>query len=72
MDRAAEEQLRQIAAKSPQPGVHSGDLVNKVAARWLVSQGYAHNSGGPPSSLVHLTITDAGRSMLGIFDDTNG
>lgn len=69
MNRAAEEQLRQIAAKSPHPGVHSGDLIDKTATRWLVSEGYARNSGGSPSSLAYVTITDAGRAMLGMFDD---
>lgn len=68
MDRAAEEQLRQIAAKSPHPGVHAGDLINKPATRWLVDEGYATNSGGSSASLAYVTITDAGRSMLGMFD----
>jgi hypothetical protein len=69
MNRAAEEQLRQIAAKSPHSGVHSGDLVNKPATRWLVDEGYARNSGGSSSSLAYVTITDGGGAMLGIFDD---
>jgi hypothetical protein len=71
LNRAAEEQLRQIAAKSPHPGVHSGDLINKAATRWLVDEGYAKNSGGSSSSLAYVTITDAGRAMLSIFDDGN-
>ena len=67
MNRAAEEQLRQIAAKSPHPGVHSGDLINKPVARWLVAEGYAQNSGGSPSSLAYVTITESGQAMLDMF-----
>lgn len=69
MNKAAEEQLRQIAAKSPHPGVHAGDLISKPATRWLVDEGYATNSGGSSSSLAYVTITSAGREMLRIFDD---
>lgn len=72
MNRSAEEQLRQIAAKSPHPGVHSGDLINKTATRWLVDEGYAKNSGGSSSSLSYVTITDAGRAMLDMFTDAGG
>jgi transcription initiation factor TFIID subunit TAF12 len=69
MNRAAENQLRQIAAKSPHPGVHAGDLIDKTSTRWLVEGGYANNSGGSPSSLAYVTITDAGRAMLDMLDD---
>lgn len=68
MNSAAEEQLRQIAEKSPHPGVHSGDLISKPVTRWLIDEGYAVNSGGSSSSLAYVTITDSGRDMLSMFD----
>ncbi len=71
MNRAGEEQLRQIEAKSPHPGVHSGDLINRPATRWLIDEGYAKNSSGSSASLAYVTITDAGRAMLGMFEDGN-
>lgn len=68
MNRAAEEQLRDIAKHSPHPGVHAGDLICKTTTRWLVDEGYAKNSGGSSTSLGYVTVTDAGRAMLEMFD----
>ena len=68
MNRAAEEQLRDIAKHSPHPGVHAGDLICKTTTRWLIDEGYAKNSGGSSSSLGYVTITEAGLAMLEMFD----
>jgi hypothetical protein len=69
MNRAAEEQLRDIAKHSPHPGVHAGDLICKTTTRWLIDEGYAKNSGGSSSSLGYVTITESGRAMLEMFDN---
>lgn len=66
-----DEQLRQIAAASPHPGVHAGDLISKPSARMLVEKGLATNSGGSPSSLAYVTITKAGRNLLEVVDEIN-
>lgn len=66
-----DEQLRQIAAKSPHPGVHAGDLINKPSARRLVVAGLVHNTGGSPSSLSYLSITKEGRALLAVVDEIN-
>lgn len=71
ISRAEDEQLRQIAAKSPHPGVHAGDLINKPAARALVEKGLVYNSGGSPSSLSYLSITSVGAELLRIADEIN-
>jgi hypothetical protein len=71
LNRAAEEQLRDIAKHSPHPGVHAGDLICKTTTRWLVEEGYARNSGGSSSSLSYVSITEAGRAMLEMFDLPN-
>lgn len=63
MNRAAEEQLRDIAKHSPHPGVHAGDLICKTTTRWLIDEGYAKNSGGSSASLGYVTITESGRAM---------
>ena len=65
------EQLRQIAAKSPHPGVHAGDLINKTATRRLVELGLVLNSGGPSSSLGYLSISKAGTELLSVIDRIN-
>lgn len=67
MNRAAEEQLRDIAKHSPHPGVHAGDLICKTTTRWLIDEGYAKNSGGSSASLGYVTITESGRAMLEMF-----
>jgi ribosome modulation factor len=33
-----------------------------------VEEGYAKNSGGSPSALSYVSITEAGRAMLEMFD----
>lgn len=71
ISKADDEQLRQIAAKSPHPGVHSGDLINKPSTRRLVEAGLVRNSGGSSSSLAYLSITDEGRALLNIVDEIN-
>ena len=53
------EQLKQIA-DAPN-GVWAGDLINKTAARDLVERKLVRNSGGPPSSLNVLTLSETGR-----------
>ena len=68
MSPTTEEQLRNIAAHSPFPGVHAGDLICKTSTRWLVDEGYVQNSGGASSSLGYVSITDAGRAMLEMLD----
>ena len=71
ISHADDEQLRQIAAKSPHPGVHSGSLINKCAARRLVAAGLVHNSGGSPSSLAYLSVTKIGAELLRMVDKIN-
>lgn len=68
---AEDEQLRQIAAKSPHPGVHAGDLINKPATRRLVEAGLVNNSGGSPASLAYVTISKDGRTLLDMVDKIN-
>lgn len=71
ISKADDEQLRQIAAKSPHPGVHAGDLVNKPSVRRLVEVGLVRNSGGSPSALAYLSITDEGKALLEVVDEIN-
>ena len=71
ISKADDEQLRQIAAKSPHPGVHAGDLINKPATRRLVEAGLVQNSGGSPSSLGYVSITKDGRTLLDMVDEIN-
>lgn len=69
--RTEDEQLRQIAAKSPFPGVHAGDLISKPAARKLVEAGLVENSGGSPASLGYLSISKTGSALLRAVDEIN-
>jgi hypothetical protein len=63
MTEAEFQQLKQIymAAKR---GVWCGDLMSKTSTRELVRAGYIHNTGGAPSSLDTLTVTDKGRAVF--------
>lgn len=72
MTKIDDEQLRQIAAASPHPGIHAGDLISKPSTRMLVEKGLAQNSGGSPASLAYVTITEAGRNLLAAVDEING
>jgi len=71
ISKIEDEQLRQIAAKSPHPGVHAGDLISKPATRKLVAAGLVLNSGGSPSSLGYLSISETGAKLLRIVDEIN-
>lgn len=71
ISKQEDEQLRQIAAKSPHPGVHAGDLINKTATRRLVAAGLVRNSGGSPSSLSYLSISPEGKALLEAVDEIN-
>jgi hypothetical protein len=57
------DQLSQLAGAGID-GVWSGDLIDKTSTRWLVENGYASNTGGPPSSLKRVRITPKGRAAL--------
>lgn len=57
------EQLSQLR-KAGIDGVWAGDLIDKTSTRWLVENGYASNTGGPPSSLKRVRITPKGREAL--------
>lgn len=72
MSKEDDAQLRQIRAKSPHPGVWSGDLISKPSARKLVAAGLVRNSGGSPSSLAYLSITAEGEALLRAVDEIDG
>lgn len=71
ISKTEDEQLRQIAAKSPHPGVHAGDLISKPATRRLVDAGLVLNSGGSSASLGYLSISTEGRTLLRMVDEIN-
>jgi len=71
ISKVEDEQLRQIAAKSPHPGVHAGDLISKPATRRLVEAGLVHNSDGAPASLAYVTISKGGATLLRMVDEIN-
>lgn len=71
ISKVEDEQLRQIAAKSPHPGVHAGDLISKPAARRLVDAGLVLNSGGSASSLGYLSLSKEGATLLRMVDEIN-
>jgi hypothetical protein len=56
-------QLNQIYHKGKK-GVWCGDLMDKCSARELVRAGYVRNTGGAPSSLDTLFVTDKGRTVF--------
>lgn len=63
LTKPMKEQLKQLK-KAGDNGVWCGDLIDKTTTRELVKAGLVENSGGPPSSLKHLYITDAGTAAL--------
>lgn len=62
--RKHEKELLQQLLRACPSGVWCGDLISKPVARDLVALGMAHNSGGSPSSLDNVSITDKGRDAL--------
>lgn len=59
----AQAQLSQLAGAGVE-GVWAGNLIDKTSTRWLVANGYASNTGGSPSSLNVVRITQKGRAAL--------
>ena len=57
--KADEAQLQQLY-KNRWSGVWAGDLICKESARMLVREGFAENTGGSPSSLDRVYISNAG------------
>jgi hypothetical protein len=68
MTRADIDQLRQIAAKSPHPGVWSGDLINKPSTRRLIDMGLVQNSGRSASALSYISLSKRGTEILQTAD----
>lgn len=63
MTKRESEQLKQLAAAGFR-GIGAGDLLDKPTTRDLVRSGLADNSGGSPSALSRVYITQAGRQAL--------
>lgn len=64
LTKALKEQLQQLRGAGLR-GVWSGDLADKTSTRELVRLGLADNTGGSPSSLSRVYISQAGRDALG-------
>lgn len=63
LNRAQVNQLRQLSDRRF-AGVWAGNLMDKTATRELVRLGLAENTGGSPSSLSTVYISEKGRKAL--------